>query len=191
MRTPTALCDVGERSTETDESGGYVLSNLSTLTRHVVAQVPQEGWIHTLPTAANGGVWAVTLRAAESREDVSFGARSVSAVGGIGGDGTITGFVFQDTDGKGIPDTTVYLDLNDNGRRDGNEPKGVTDSEGKYPFEHLVHRTYDVRVDLSQNPDLQQITPKGNSFSNEAINPLVDIPSLVVAAELNGNRVWT
>jgi protocatechuate 3,4-dioxygenase beta subunit len=66
---------------------------------------------------------------------------------------SITGQVFQDTNGSGARDlgepdlagVKVYLDGNNNGRLDPGEPTAVTDAHGSYWFTGLAAGTYTVR----------------------------------------------
>jgi hypothetical protein len=70
---------------------------------------------------------------------------------------SIEGFSWQDLDLDGIQDTnepvledvSVFLDSNDNGLLDTNEPKTVTDTTGHYEFKDVLTGVYDVRVDVS------------------------------------------
>ena len=69
------------------------------------------------------------------------------------GEGSITGRVFEDDNGNGVPDPgerglagqTVYLDLNGDGMYQPGEPTAVTDSQGEYVFTGLPLDTYVVR----------------------------------------------
>lgn len=70
----------------------------------------------------------------------------------------INGVVWQDFDADGIldageppaPNTTVYLDLNDNGRLEASEPRTATNASGAYTFTGLAPGNYTVR---QQPPD--------------------------------------
>src|SRR5262249_3304908 len=48
----------------------------------------------------------------------------------------------------GRPGVTVYLDLDDDGVRDPDEPSTATDAQGHYRFDGLLPDTYTVRLDL-------------------------------------------
>jgi RHS repeat-associated protein len=50
----------------------------------------------------------------------------------------------------GLPNWTVYLDLNQNGKRDPDEPFTVTDAKGAYSFSNLVPGTYTVALEGQQ-----------------------------------------
>lgn len=68
------------------------------------------------------------------------------------GIGAITGTVYEDAAGSGINvgsdstvnGVTVFIDLNQNGTLDPNEPSSVTDSAGRYSFTNLADGTYRV-----------------------------------------------
>ena len=68
------------------------------------------------------------------------------------GIGAITGTVYEDAAGSGINvggdstvnGVTVFIDLNQNGTADPNEPTSVTDSVGRYSFTNLADGTYRV-----------------------------------------------
>ncbi|WP_309400096.1 SdrD B-like domain-containing protein [Cerasicoccus maritimus] len=73
---------------------------------------------------------------------------------------SVTGRVWDDADGdqsqgggeSGLSGITVYLDLNENGVFDLNEPTADTDANGDYTFPNLDAGDYDVRVDESTLP---------------------------------------
>ncbi|QDV81438.1 Serine-aspartate repeat-containing protein D precursor [Stieleria magnilauensis] len=69
--------------------------------------------------------------------------------------GSISGFIFNDATGDlryDYPDdpplenVAVYVDRNSNGRFDAGEAMVFSDVEGRYQFNHLPPRTYDIRV---------------------------------------------
>jgi hypothetical protein len=69
---------------------------------------------------------------------------------------TIFGQVYGDFDRNGANNAgdaayagvTVYIDSNNNGKKDSNEPSDVTDAGGGFSFHHLTPGTYKVRVVL-------------------------------------------
>jgi hypothetical protein len=68
--------------------------------------------------------------------------------------GQILGNIFNDAFGEGTrdasdlpqPDVTVYLDSNNDGQRQGNEPTTTSDSTGNYSFTNLADGIYHVRM---------------------------------------------
>jgi hypothetical protein len=93
-------------------------------------------------------LFAVTLKA---------DGRIVRNFGNAGG--SIAGSVFLDInrDGRrespdqGVPHARVYLDLDNDGALDANEPTMETTSTGRYSFSDLLAGTYRIRVLPIQN----------------------------------------
>ncbi|MEM8831366.1 MAG: RHS repeat-associated core domain-containing protein [Cyanobacteria bacterium P01_G01_bin.19] len=65
----------------------------------------------------------------------------------------------------GLEGITIYLDLNDNGELDDNEPSQVTDENGEYSFTELEAGTYVVREVLPD--DSTQTAPEDGQFTIE------------------------
>ncbi len=92
--------------------------------------------------------------------------------------GVITGYKFEDWDGDGkafetkwevgLSGWTIYLDTNNNGSKDANEPSTITDSHGKYTFVGLVAGTYHVR-------EVQQAGWISTYPSSTALNDKYDV----------------
>jgi hypothetical protein len=120
----------------------------------------------SLVNAAPSGVWV---------DDVRLSADTKAATA------TIRGSVFDDADGdhvrdtgeKSLPGWVVYLDQNQNRRRDANEWWRLTDSAGRYTFGGLEPGTYYVAEEL--RPGYAQTAPvsasvTGASRFNIALN---------------------
>jgi len=107
--------------------------------------------------ADGDGSHRVTLEAAKVLEGINFGNRHIP--------GEIHGSLFVDADGDGLRDpgepahagVTVFLDTNNNGQFDLDEPSQVTDADGVYGFTGLRPGDYAVREVLTQ--DYQQTSP--------------------------------
>lgn len=79
--------------------------------------------------------------------------------------GSIGGTKYNDLNANGrpdpgevpIPNWQIYLDINNNGRVDFNEPSTLTNGQGNYIFANLPPGTYQVRE--VQQPNFRQTTP--------------------------------
>jgi uncharacterized protein (DUF2141 family) len=68
--------------------------------------------------------------------------------------GSISGTVFNDTNGSGSRDTgevglsgwTVFIDLDNDGRLDKNERRVSSDTQGNWSFTNLTAGSYTVRI---------------------------------------------
>src|SRR5436189_5546043 len=77
----------------------------------------------------------------------------------LGGPPRVVGTVFADGNGDGVRDATqaplagleVFVDLNDNGVRDGGEPQTRTSADG----------SYEIAVDEPGNYNVRQVLPFG------------------------------
>jgi hypothetical protein len=106
--------------------------------------------------------------ATDSSSGAPLTPQSIDTSGGTG-NGSISGFTFNDTNVNGKYDSgetktggkTVFLDTNNNGKLDAGELSDVTDSSGDYSFTGLSTGTYHVR----------RIFPSGYTYST----PLADV----------------
>ncbi len=79
--------------------------------------------------------------------------------------GNISGLKFNDINANarldsnesGLPNFTIYLDINNNGSLDFNEPANITNNFGGYLFNNLPANTYTIRE--IQQPGFNQTTP--------------------------------
>ncbi len=148
----------------------------------------------------DNGIWKVFLPAGGTITDRDFGLRPASTSGQFE-NAAINGRLFVDQGSKpGIAGETLFLDLNENGARDFNEPRTVSaiddpstddvDEAGQYSFSSLGNRPYTVRVlDASH---LLQTTPVGNSFDRQVYSLAVTgsqlgSPQDVIVADFNGD----
>ncbi|MBQ9370568.1 MAG: fibro-slime domain-containing protein [Thermoguttaceae bacterium] len=58
----------------------------------------------------------------------------------------------------GVAGLTAYVDLNNNGQYDANEPSGITDADGKYTISNLPAGEFVVRIDIPLTGVLTQPT---------------------------------
>nr|WP_161501352.1 beta-propeller fold lactonase family protein [Rhodopirellula sp. SM50] len=129
-------------TTAIDESGMFEFATLELGTHVVYASLPV-GYLSTSPNPVS-----VSFAASTDTADVSFALTT--------NDTTLSGFVFDDVDRDGVRDAgeagvsgaTVYLDLNDNGGHDVDEPSQFTAVDGYYEFLHVVPGNHVVRASL-------------------------------------------
>ncbi len=144
--------------------GRYTISDLAPGTYRVRVQPAHYHRIYQ-PTA-NSGTYFITITANESYTDIDFGVHTVSAVGGIiyhdaNGDGVFTmNHPVTDADGHVYPGVgddplivgiTAYLDLNNNGVHDNDEPTNISRDyvsyfHQNYNFRDLDPGTYTIRL---------------------------------------------
>ncbi len=139
--------DSGEKTTITDATGAYKLSNLSAGS-YKIREVLQSGWSQTTP--ANNYGWTISLATNQNLTGKNFGTKqSVVAAGG-----KISGTIFNDLDGDGVKDSNeigvgsgwmVYIDLDNDSVHDSNELFTTTDSNGDWTLSGLAAGTYKVR----------------------------------------------
>ena len=83
------------------------------------------------------------------------------------GDGEIDGGGSQSEIESGLAGVNIYLDLNDNGELDPNEPSQLTDADGQYSFFDLEPDTYTVREVI---PDgFSQTAPVDGQFTVDLV----------------------
>jgi len=139
--------DAGELSDTTDNSGNYAFVNIDVGT-YEINQVLQANWLQTFPVADQPQL--VTLIADDDVTDVNFGTATIP--------GSITGTVYDDTNGDGVQDSgengvegrTVYIDADNDGTFDNTETFTTTDTTGLYTFDELDIASYKVRTVLPQ-----------------------------------------
>ncbi|MCA9185599.1 MAG: tandem-95 repeat protein [Planctomycetales bacterium] len=96
------------------------------------------------------------------------------------GVGSIAGFVFNDLDRNGIKGATeqgvanqrVYLDFNENGRRDFGETIVTTASDGSYTFSNLFAGAYSLRTVLTN--EWVSFSPAASDSLNVVVSAGVD-----------------
>ena len=147
--------DQNEPTQITDADGNYRFTGLAAGT-YQVREIQQSGFGQTFPfaqeiilddgsTIVRPGFHTVTVVEGEVADNFNFGNKLLT--------GEIRGIKWEDLNGDGIFDddepnlegVTVYLDLNQNGRIDINEPNQQTDENGRYRFRDLDAGTYIIR----------------------------------------------
>jgi CSLREA domain-containing protein len=185
--------DLGETSTLSAADGTYVFANLEAEEDYRVGVLVPSGLTLVLPSAGDNGIWQVHLPAGGTVTTRDFGFQPTNTTG-QSQNATIAGLLYFDQSGPNKPpvaNMSLFLDLNDNGKRDFDEPRTVSASDGSYSFTGLGNRNYTVRV--LDDPHLAQTAPIGNSFTKPPAFSL-NIPGLtesspkdVVAGDFNGD----
>ncbi len=137
-------CDEGEPYSITNSSGAYEFTGLTAGT-YVIDEVSQADWQQTFP--GGNGSHSVSVNVGRTLEDIDFGNIYVYS-------SEIHGSAYNDLDGNGVEDENdvplenwiVFIDLNNNGWLDGDEPSTVTDANGTYEFTGLAPGSYSVAM---------------------------------------------
>ncbi|MEO5915832.1 MAG: SdrD B-like domain-containing protein [Luteolibacter sp.] len=152
--------EVGEPFGITDYYGAYSIYNLpvavggTTYNIKVDTTTLPAGLTTVVvdPDATKNGQTSITLtRAALNNTTANFGYRGTASVSDT---------VWLDVNGDGVLDATerrisgvkVFVDQNNNGTVDANEPFAVTDSNGNYLISNLPDYTWTVAVDTTTLP---------------------------------------
>lgn len=159
-----SILDGNERSTTTNSSGVYEFGGLAA-GAYKIRQVLPSGFIQTTPSNNFGN--NATVSGTQVVTGKNFGTAQNTAPTG----GTIRGTVWNDVDRdrnfdsneSGIAGRTVYIDLDNDNVKDGNEPSAVTNSSGVYQISGLAAGTYKVRQILPSG--FSQTSPT-NGFGN-------------------------
>jgi hypothetical protein len=146
--------DEGERGATTNTSGRYGFEQVPAGDYRLIEIVP-EGWTVTSPA---GGFYAVTVVAGQTVADRDFGnRRNVQEPPPPPPPpqdlGSVSGVVFDDLDADGVRDegepglrgARVYVDANNNGRKDERERRAITSETGAYTLVELAPGSHVVR----------------------------------------------
>jgi len=161
--------DTGEPSTITDAQGQYRFNGLPVGT-YVVKGIAQTGFAQTTPDpviTVDPGINANFVNIGFSGGPVGPNPIPPSLNipdGLIPGPGRIVGTKFNDLNGNSFPEPNepvvagipIYLDINNNGIGEANEPFTITNTAGNYEFSNVPIGTYRVREQLA--PGVTQTT---------------------------------
>ncbi|MDE5077278.1 MAG: hypothetical protein O4751_02990 [Trichodesmium sp. St2_bin6] len=147
--------DEREPATITGVNGEYSFQDLPPNT-YILRDISPTNFISTTP---------------ESILNVTPGSNLIANIGSVNNQGSISGIKFNDTNTNGIfdpgelglADIALYLDLNQNGFLDEEEPSTITDVNGEYSFQDLPSNTYILR----------EISPPG--FAKTTPEPVVNV----------------
>ncbi|YCM42164.1 SdrD B-like domain-containing protein [Verrucomicrobiaceae bacterium 227] len=146
--------DANEPSATTDANGNYTIAGLVPGTYSidlVDVTIPAEVTVTGDPDATKDGKTSVTLAAGDIIDTVDFGLQGNASLGD---------YVWNDYNGDGVQDpgeaplsgVTLFLDLDNDGVKDANEPSATTDGNGAYLIDGLTAGTYEVMVDGTTLP---------------------------------------
>jgi len=183
------VLDTGEVTTTTDANGIYLFSGISFATYKVRTVIPT-GFKQTLPKL-NAAVTATISSNNKNFTGGNFLTTDRIDLADLGGvvfnDGNRNGV--QDTNDPGLPNIRVYIDGNNNRRRELSEVSTLTDSTGSYFFPGLVAGTYNIRQILQAN--WIQTTPAANTsrvvvLTAGELNDAVDFGTAITPATISG-----
>jgi hypothetical protein len=141
--------DGNEPRTATGGTGFYSFESVAPGQRRV-RLLNRSGWNTTTPVSQ-----VVTVQANDTTTSVNFGARMRGNGGNPSlGRGAISGIVFRDNNADGRRDSpssglagwTIFIDADNDGRLDADEPRAVTTSNGFYKFDSVAPGQRNVRV---------------------------------------------
>ncbi|HET6246148.1 MAG TPA: SdrD B-like domain-containing protein [Tepidisphaeraceae bacterium] len=140
------ILDAGEPSAISDSSGNFTIKNVADGTWYVDVVTGNNGFRRTLPVAGTDS-FRVTLTGNNTAGVGIFGVTTTAYVGGT---------LFNDSNGNGVQDPhetplagwKVYIDLNNDGILESNEPTAqtVTTSTGYWYFRAVAPGTYTIRA---------------------------------------------
>jgi hypothetical protein len=160
--------DGGEPSETTNGSGNYTFSGLSPGTYSVRLDVPAGA------TQTTGNPGPTSVASGASVSGINFGVDLLS--------GSISGNIFEDTNGNGTKDggentvpsgAVAFLDLDGDGALDGGEPTASPDVDGDYGFSQIDPGTYDIGV----------LVPPGFTQTSAALDGVVLTNNAVVTGQ--------
>ncbi len=198
------ILDSSEPSTRTDALGKYQFTQLPAEKSYSIRAQAPVGFTQIAPE--RGEAIQVFLVGGQPLTNRFFGFEKNEAVGQFN-NGKIQGKIYDDRDGDGQQDTgelglvgiELFVDFNEDGERQFDEPvtKTIDDNpatpqneRGNYEFKDLGGRVHPVRISPGQF--LNQTSPKGNAFSITDIG-LVNAANTftnaqdVITGDLNGD----
>ncbi len=161
--------DAGEILVESNAAGEYALTILDVTTTTVmnVGVRPPASWTASNPSA---GFEAFFVQPGDTFTGVDFHIQPPS--GATAGDGSalsgiILGTIFNDSNGNmlreagevGVPNITVYVDMNNSGAIDAGDVVTTTNSNGAYAFADLPDGGHFLRMELDPLSGITQTFP--------------------------------
>jgi subtilisin family serine protease/Tol biopolymer transport system component len=190
--------DDGEPFVTTDEDGNFQFLDVDSFQSYsIVLQVPI-GFERVSPGTSEQFAWNLFLPAGGTITDRDFAIRRIQSTG-QSSNSAVSGRLFEDKDGDGaysegidvpIAGFEVFLDASNFGVRDDNEPRTLTDSQGRYSFDRLSARNVAVTTVLGET--LVHVNPLGSQFGLEkfplfgAVTPFGN-PQAIASGDFNGD----
>lgn len=190
--------DASETSTLTDADGNYSFELVPSFQSHRIAAVAPAGWEQFAPGPNEDFVWDVFLNPDGAINGRDFAFRRVQGTG-QSSSSSVSGRIFDDKNDNGVWDagidvpltnTVVYLDQQNFGVRDINEPAVQTDANGIYTISDLGSSVVAVSTVLEQTT--LHASPLGSDFVVETF-PLFDEvqpfgnPQAIVEGDFNND----
>jgi hypothetical protein len=144
------VLDDDEDSTVTDSNGDYEFTEVAPGTYVVIEQLPED-YVQSYPFLETGNAtYTFTVVSGDIYEEIDFGNVEGADIHGtkfedLDGDGV------RDPNEPGLPNWSIYLDVNNNGVLDSDEPATVTlfddpdtedDESGRYSLTDIMPGTY-------------------------------------------------
>ena len=191
------VLDDGELSTRSLDDGSYRFESAPGFRGYdVLVQIPS-GFEQVAPLNGDELAHQVFLPPAAEIDGRDFAFREVTGTGQAG-NSSVSGRLYEDRNGNGLfdtgdlplVDTVVFLDADNPGVRDPNEPAVLTDSEGRYTIGSLGSSIASVSTLLDE--DVTQLTPLGSDFQLgtyplfSQVQPFTN-PQFILPADFNGD----
>ncbi|MCG8448028.1 MAG: GEVED domain-containing protein, partial [Pirellulales bacterium] len=170
--------DAGEILTETDANGQYnLVAPIAATTVLNVGVIAPVDWTPIDPAL---GLSTFFAEIGDVFNDVDFSIMPPDFSSGDGSNqtGFLFGTVFDDVNEdtlrqaseQGLATVTVFIDANNSGALEAGELTSTTNANGAFVFGNIAPGNYNLRVDLSGNPELAQTSPVFNSPRNVTIS---------------------
>ena len=149
--------DTGEKKLLTDSSGNFEFDDLTPGT-YYVREVTPSGYRLTAPSKTD---YVVGLSNGVNGTGKSFGNTTRALVSGTVFNDANSNKKWDTSTEKGLAGFTVWIDLNNDGKLDAGDESVVTDANGNWSFDNIVHGTYTIHI--SAKTGYKNTTP--SSFS--------------------------
>ncbi|HBJ35594.1 MAG TPA: hypothetical protein DDZ51_12770, partial [Planctomycetaceae bacterium] len=196
-RNRNGILDRGEPQTFTDSEGRYWFDEVPTFRNQTIVVAAPSGFEQIAPERQNQAGFTFFLPAGGNLNGIDFAFRPIQATG-QSSRSEVSGRLFVDKNVSGTFDdgdqplvgVEVFLDAANFGVRDDNEPRTLTDDQGRYSFDGLSARNVAVTTVLSN--EFVHVNPLGSKFDRVAypLNRGVSAfgnPQAIASGDFNGN----